>query len=155
MCNTDHGPWNGSKYWEEMKDAAKEYCKLTDRRCVHFRNHLPNMQREAADDLELLSAEAGEKLLFDSLQEIVSKKTEKVASTRWFQIVHAFGSLAKQWSRRLLLVSYLCLQLGLMTDQRCSDLITMKLGQRSEDHDVDTEKETTGNDREQVRRIRS
>ena len=154
-CNLDHGPWSGARYWEEMKEAASEYCALASTDCLHFSSLLPAMFEENKEDLVLVPHEERSEMLWDGLKEIVKKKTEKVASTRWFQMVHAFRHLSKQWSQRYCLGLYLCLQLGLMTTQRVSDLVKTKLAVRSEQADVSKAAETTKNDRESVRKLRA
>ena len=148
--NLDHGPWAGARWWEEIKQSAKDYTRLGSPQCPIFKSLLPQIMKERAllDPHDDMSPES----IFESLKEVVEHKFQKVGMTRWFQFCHASKKLTGIWTSRLCLLLYMSLTLGLFKRGRLEDFVSIAHAQPGPDADI--EKATTAEDQERVRNIR-
>ena len=83
---------------------------MASKSCVLFQSLLPKMLREMEPSVRDMGTEEAADFAFEMLGIIVAKKTEKVASTRWIQVVMALRVLITERSARL----SMCLHLRLL-----------------------------------------
>ena len=68
---------------------------------------------------------------------MVDRETEKVASTRWFQVVMALRALIPIWSMKLVITIYICIQLGLDVVAKIQALVHINLEKRAADQYIE------------------
>eukprot|EP00971_Amphidinium_carterae_P220765 4382944-Amphidinium_carterae.1 len=153
LLNLDHGPWGGARWWEELKSGCREYIRVAGPECVVWQGHLPHVLAEVGEELMVEGAEERNAALFYGLEECVERKVERVGMTRWFQYVSAVHSFLKLWSRRCVVLIYICLMLG--TFRQCHYLQELQLPVTGKVEGEDVAKSSTKEDQEHIRKLRS
>ena len=153
LVNLDHGPWSGARWWEEMKEGVREYCRLSDSSCPIFQGHLPRILAEVGEDTFLVDAVARDELLFRNLPDCLEKKMERIGMTRWFSYMTAVSHFLTIWSQRAVIIIYICLTNGIF--KQADYLQELKLPDVGKAAEEDIEKASTAQDKEHIRKIRS
>ncbi len=148
LCNLDHGPWNGARWFQELKAGAEEYGVASEPHDPLLSHFFPHIAEE--QDLDALDMEAEEEIRL-KIGLCTQKKNQKVGLTRWFHYITAVHHFTRIWSQRLVVCMYVALSLGLFLDGQAA--LQLKLPVRSADEDV--EKSTTAEDKEAVRKARA
>ena len=150
--NLDNGPWDGAKWWEELKQGASEYSAVSTASCPVFQKFLPAISEEMGlDEHDLLDPNRVAEVHAE-IGSVFARKVAKVGMSRWFQFTDSAREFTKLWSRRLVITVFMVMMLGSTTKDALSKVMNVKIPIRSEADDV--EKSTTKDDREEIRRAR-
>eukprot|EP00971_Amphidinium_carterae_P347707 6489836-Amphidinium_carterae.1 len=153
LLNLDHGPWNGARWWQEMKEGCREYLHVAGPDCVVWQGHLPQVLAEMGEEPMIEGAEERNAALFYSLSDCVERKVERVGMSRWFQYVSAVRAFLRMWSRRCVVLIYICLMLG--TFRQCHYLQELQLPVTGKVDGEDVAKSSTKDDQEHIRKLRA
>ena len=150
VLNSDHGPWEDAKWHQELKESAELYMASASVECPLFQGLYPGIVQDMG--LEARLGEEGlEGEVFSSVPESVRVKTQKVAGTRCFGLGDSLHAFLPCWHRRLLLVTYLCIQLHIFT---AAPVSAVRLGTPKAEEGEDMEKQTTKYESAELRALR-
>ena len=110
-----------------MKEASLADIKVVDYNSCPILNELfPNMCQESSLG-DMVFHDCYKSDVFASLEEVWSRKGQKVASSRWLSFIDALAALLPQWSRKLCTMLYDCLELGLMNGCKTNTMLLDRL----------------------------
>lgn len=113
---------------KQMREAVKEYQQLASPdTCPVFLHFLPLIMEDRG--MPASAAEEGwVEELWESLPDadLLWKKGDKVGLARFFAVIYKNRSESTQWNLRALCLTYICLQLGYLSNKRGADLVTTK-----------------------------
>ena len=150
--NTDNGPWSSQRWFALLQEAAEHWLGHIGEQDPVF-DHLRLQLKE-----ELCGGDVVEEFnmtdedMWLNVPLAVSRKTNKVATTRWFQYVVSVSVFMRTRVRRLLLSLFVSLQLGLFKHGRASDMVKVKVPSDKSGEDIP--KATTGMDQPEVQSMR-
>ena len=149
VLNVDHGPWTTARWWEEIKDGAAEYLKITTRSCGVFQGYFHHIWRDMGNGKESIPTETDEERVFQSLPEAVEHKNAKIGMCRWLGLIDSLSAFLLVWHKRLVLIIYILNMVGIPMS---SEKLHIRIAARRVDQDI--EKSNTKDDREDVRQVR-
>ena len=153
LCNFDSGPWDGAKWWEEVKEGASEYVRTSSPECGLFTGWLHWLKKEIPNGEVQLATNEG---LLEVHATLGRRGATEDAEGWLLSMVRSHSGmrdLISVWTRRLIICLYLMIMLGNPRKNLLSDRIKLPLKPIQDAEDI--EKSTTKIDRDEVRRIRS
>ena len=152
VMSLDCGPWEQQRWFQTGREAVTEMMDLSDCEDGVFQKLLKFARREMTDWTEDFDEGCDDDEVWKSLRAVFEHKMEKVAKTRWFQYVTAMRGFLGSWSRRLSVLIYVSLSLGLIKDTMAPDM--MKVRVKEADPHEDIKKCSTKKDEEEVNKVR-
>ena len=154
VLNLDHGPWLSQRWYQTMVEALHDLTNLTDYQDPLFQMLVQHMRQEMCSFEGKDSMQLQDSDIWASLAGVLSKKTDRVGLTRWFGYFFSMERFLAWRSRRLYIVLYICLSLGLFSKQKLAELSKYHQAAPTAVGE-DIPKSTTGQDRAEVQRLRS
>lgn len=155
LCfNMEHGPWDDARWFAQLREGAASYVALASpERDELFVGLLPLILADSGD-ADMVCDKDFTTELFHNLPSCCKIMQQKVGMSRWFGIVDAASSFLPVWHSRLLVQTYLCLQMGIDlagAGTAMMDSVTLSSASSS----TDPARCSTAQDSEDVRKLRS
>ena len=112
LLNLDGGPWEGQRWWQELRQGAAEYAQVSSETCKVFSSMIMHLRQDKSLDPAAREEDFTEKSLFHGLKDSVEHKFQKVYVTRWFQYAVACRLFLQMWTCRFIIVLYVCISMG-------------------------------------------
>ena len=113
MPNSDHGPWKDARWFQTAREGAQAYMAVGSETDVLFERHVHEIIQDMGLQHRLDEGEALFKEVWESIPECVLNMSIKVATSRWFGVYDSLERFLPMWSRRLLLLHFIGVELGL------------------------------------------
>lgn len=152
LCNIDEGAWRDARWWEQAKEAVELYTKVAGSDDPLLSGFAAPILTERGEP-ELIGSPHMAGRLHEMLHEAVRHKMPRVSMCRWFAFVDGMKALLPQWSCRLMIYTFIALQLGRLGETRHTKFAQTQLKKLKPGEDV--QKSTTAQDKDEVRRLRS
>eukprot|EP00971_Amphidinium_carterae_P352420 6492586-Amphidinium_carterae.1 len=152
--NVDHGPWMSERWFATMLEAVAEIAEVSDSSDPLFQMLVQHMRNDMVsfggrDEMEL-----SDEYIWGSLREALQRKNDKVGMTRWFGYFESMQSFMAIRSRRLYVVLYIAMTMGMFTNTKLSELAKFHHAPPCAPGE-DIPKSTTGQDRQEVQKLRA
>lgn len=115
IINADGGPWGEDRWIHTGREAVCAYMAVSDHTDPLFQEHAAAIVREMGLAHRLDEGDALLQEVHASLPECVRKKTDKVATSRWFGVFNSLDGYLEIWTRRRLLLQWMGVGLGLFS----------------------------------------
>lgn len=132
VINHTHGPWNGSAFWEQSRDAAEMYIQRSSEVDPLFLAFLPGILADKG--MSHRAAEPGiEKEVFESFlaEDCWKNRGTKVALARWFGFMKAAAGFDKTWNVRALALLFLGIKVGYIDIDSKANLLPLEAATRN------------------------
>eukprot|EP00971_Amphidinium_carterae_P135455 2683899-Amphidinium_carterae.4 len=154
VLNVDSGPWNSHRWYGTMKEAVAELANVANAQDPLFQHLVHIMRAEVAQESGREEHDISDDAVWLSLKDAVERKTEKIGLTRWFGYFHAMQEFQKVRGRRLFIVLYVALSMGMFSKQKLSELGKLQTPPPAAAGE-DIPKSSTAQDRSEVQKLRS
>ena len=135
-----------------LREAAEEHVANHANRDSIFEQLRLQLMSELNDGDDFADFCMNEDAMWDGIPSAVARKSEKVATARWFQYIVAVSGYMRTHVRRLILSLYVSISLGLFKHGKASDMVRVSLPKTVEDEDI--AKGNTSNDKPEVQAMR-
>lgn len=152
LVNIDEGAWRDARWWEQAKQAVREWAEVAGDDCPLMSGFAPAIRAEQGEP-DMVGHPNAQARIFEILQECLNHKMVRVGMSRWFAYIDAMTSLLPQWSARLAIYSYIAVQLGQVSEVSTTRFAKVQMQRPAPGKDV--KKTSTQHDKEEVRRLRS
>lgn len=153
VMNADHAPWGDAKLWCSAREAVRTYLAMSSpETCPMFQWLYPEMVKESGDTFRLCDDSLVQEV-WGGLGDVWDRKIEKVGSSRWFGYKRSMERYATMWSRRLLIMLYLCLSQGRLKNAANASAVLSKVSAPAVGEDPP--KENTGEGAQTVHTMRA
>ena len=159
QMNLDHGPWDQSAFWGQLKQGAKEYARLGVVDCPLLLNEMDHIREdfEVAAHWEFDDAELGEEVKRKEVQRsiltVVEKKFPKIAMCRWFALILGLRRYIFEWTLRWIILTYFIVMRGDKRVQKAA-LVKAAAERHFNEKEKDEAKSSTAQDKEELRTLR-
>lgn len=127
VLNSDHGPWADARWAQSAREAAVAYMAVGNSSDPLFARHAMQIVKEMGLEHRLDEGDALLDEVMLSIPDSVRCLSMKVASSRWFGVFDALERFLPLWSRRLLLMQFMGVGLGLFKVEAASVLARFKV----------------------------
>ena len=135
-------------------EALEEITCLADHKDPLFQMLAPHMRQEMCSFEGKDKVQLDDDQIWSSLAGVLSRTSDKVGMTRWFGYFYSMERFLPLRARRLYIVLYISLCLGVFTNQKLAELSKYHQAAPSA-VDEDIPKATTGHDRSEVQKLRA
>jgi hypothetical protein len=137
VLNSDHGPWKDARWLQTAREGAQAYAAVGGPDDPLFQRHVHQIIEEMGLQHRSDEGDALYQEVWESIPECVQHMTTKVATSRWFGVFDSLERFLPIWSRRLLLLQYIGMELGLWSADPLKDVVAkVTVPKAASDRDV-------------------
>lgn len=136
VLNADHGPWAEQRWLQSAREATRSFMVVSGAGDPLFTKVAPRIIREMGLQHRVDEGESLLHEIWDSLPECVYRVTGKVASSRWFGVFEVLDRFFSCWSRRLLVLQFMGIGLGLFRCERAAVMAKLQVSLNDDAEDV-------------------